>query len=153
MLRLFTNRYDNRKEKKKKRYFQANLFDKLVIRHRSPLRSIFFFDFHLKTTSGVHDSSLSPLLIFSFPSKRERSNYVGSSLAIFLKISGPGSTWSRATRTSSNRARNTKHARFRAFFLSFFFFSPRSCQKTRITWPVPGNLSVLSLSPPLSRWE
>lgn len=55
---------NSKKEEKKETLFffsQANrLFDKLVIRHRLPLRSIFFFDFHLKTTSGVHDSSLSP---------------------------------------------------------------------------------------------
>lgn len=65
---------NSKKEEKKETLFffsQANrLFDKLVIRHRLPLRSIFFFDFHLKTTSGVHDSSLSPppLLLLLPPS-------------------------------------------------------------------------------------
>lgn len=91
-------KFEKKEEKKETLFFfsQANrLFDKLVIRHRLPLRSIFFFDFHLKTTSGVHDSSLSPPLSSSslppphlFSSLQTRSNYVGSSLAIFLKISG-----------------------------------------------------------------
>lgn len=62
---------NSKKEEKKETLFffsQANrLFDKLVIRHRLPLRSIFFFDFHLKTTSGVHDSSLSPPPLLLLP--------------------------------------------------------------------------------------
>lgn len=66
-------KFEKKEEKKETLFFfsQANrLFDKLVIRHRLPLRSIFFFDFHLKTTSGVHDSSLSPppLLLLLPPS-------------------------------------------------------------------------------------
>ena len=157
MLRLFTNRYDNRKfrkkKKKKPRYFQANLFDKLVIRHRSPLRSIFFFDFHLKTTSGVHDSSLSPLLIFSFPSKRERSNYVGSSLAIFLKISGPGRDLIQGNQDILEpRAKHETRA-FPCIFSFFLFFLSKKLPKDSNHMTGSGKFErpSSSLSPPLSR--
>lgn len=78
---------NSKKEEKKETLFffsQANrLFDKLVIRHRLPLRSIFFFDFHLKTTSGVHDSSLSPPLLLLLPPSS--SSFLFSSNAFELR--------------------------------------------------------------------